>query len=604
MTTPATRIIIRHLSGSKANQIEQFDLDGLQEISFGRDPANKVAYDFQRDDEVSRRHAVIRVKTDKDVYFRIADLNSSNGTFLNGERIAAEVEILPEDVVELGATGPKFSFDVQPRPANMPARTRSMTAMGAIEAAATRVVGAVAQSGATMETAAANTTGQRSAVAETASPQAKVAVGKLTIQRMLFEERRSAGRIWGAALAVVLVLAVGGGYLVYRHGQNNAADLEKQVAEQADLNKNFRNDTNNQLKGQQGLTAADIKRIGDATVYIENVWQLYDWQTNRPVYQRMVKIDGEWLPCYVKMDDNRIVRWLTLEQNKDDAYKTVGKRQSGSGFVVGEQGFILTNKHVASGWGSRYEDFRLYDWHDGAVYPLNGKLRDRTTQQVNNLSSLTNWVPEGGGYVFEAGTPRPISDNLRRLYGRNEVLTVQFPGTRIEFNATLLRTSIEVDIAEVKVDTPQALTKLPLADDGSVSIGDKITLFGYPDVSQGTIAVQQSNEGGVIRNRSINIPEPTVTQGIVSKMPTKKEKRDEGGVTTFNTIGDMYQLDIFAGPGSSGGPVVNAAGQVIALLSLGSASAEHVSFAVPVSYVRELMQPQRKAEPQHDAGSP
>jgi len=39
-------------------------------------------------------------------------------------------------------------------------------------------------------------------------------------------------------------------------------------------------------------------------------------------------------------------------------------------------------------------------------------------------------------------------------------------------------------------------------------------------------------------------------------------------------------------------------------LSLGSASAEHVSFAVPVSYVRELMQPQRKAEPQHDAGSP
>ena len=59
----------------------------------------------------------------------------------------------------------------------------------------------------------------------------------------------------------------------------------------------------------------------------------------------------------------------------------------------------------------------------------------------------------------------------------------------------------------------------------------------------------------------------------------------------------MYQLDIFAGPGSSGGPVLNSAGQVIALISLYSTSAEHVSFAVPVSYVRELLQPQRNATP-------
>ena len=53
MATSATRIVIRHLSGSKINQIEQFDLDGSQEITFGRDPSCKVAYDLQRDDEVS-----------------------------------------------------------------------------------------------------------------------------------------------------------------------------------------------------------------------------------------------------------------------------------------------------------------------------------------------------------------------------------------------------------------------------------------------------------------------------------------------------------------------------------------------------------------------
>lgn len=592
MATSPTRIVIRHLSGSKINQIEQFDLDGLQEITFGRDPANKVVYDLQRDDEVSRKHAVIRVKIDKELYFRIADLNSSNGTFLNGERIAAEVELLPDDVVELGSGGPKFTFDVQPRPANLPARTR---AMGAIEAAATRIVAAT-QGGATVEHAAAANTAQRT-MATDKSTLAKVPVGKLTIQRMLFEERRSARTVWGSALAVVLVVAAIGGFLIYRHGQNVAGELEKQVAAQAANTESVRSEAATAIAKQAGLSSADIKRLGDATVYIDNIWQLYDWQSNRPLYQKMARIDGNWLPCYVRMDDNSIVRWLTLEQNKDDVYKTIGKRQSGSGFVVGDQGFILTNKHVAAGWASRYEDFRIYDWTDGAVYNLGDRPRNRTVQRVSNINSLASWVPESGGYIFEATLPRLISDSPRKFFGRNEVLSVQFPGTRIDFNANLLRTSIDADIAEIKIDTPQALSKLELADDNSVSIGDKIILLGYPDVSQGTIAVQQSNEGGVIRNRTVYIPEPTVTQGIVSKMPTKKEKKDEGGVTTYGTIGDMYQLDVFAGPGSSGGPVLNSAGKVIALLSLGSASAEHVSFAVPVSYVRELLQPQRNASP-------
>ncbi|HTC06620.1 MAG TPA: FHA domain-containing protein, partial [Xanthobacteraceae bacterium] len=142
MTEPGTRIVIRHLSGSKVNQIDQFDLAGLQEISLGRDPKSTVAYDLQRDDAVSRRHAVIRIKNDKELYFRLADLNSSNGTMLNGERIGGEVELLPDDVVELGTGGPRFTFDVQPRPASLPSRTRAMGAMGAVDAAATRIVAA------------------------------------------------------------------------------------------------------------------------------------------------------------------------------------------------------------------------------------------------------------------------------------------------------------------------------------------------------------------------------------------------------------------------------------------------------------------------------
>src|SRR5579864_2011503 len=138
MTDSGTRIVIRHLSGSKVNQIDQFDLAGLQEITLGRDPKSTIAFDLQRDDEVSRKHAVIRIHNEKDqYYFRLADLNSSNGTMLNGEQVGGECELLPEDTVELGTGGPKFTFDMQPRPSYLPARTR---AMEVVDLAATRLV--------------------------------------------------------------------------------------------------------------------------------------------------------------------------------------------------------------------------------------------------------------------------------------------------------------------------------------------------------------------------------------------------------------------------------------------------------------------------------
>src|SRR5579864_8750540 len=139
MTEAGTRIVIRHLGGSKVNQIDQFDLEGLQEITLGRDPKSTVAYDLQRDDAVSRRHAVIRIKNDKEPYFRLADLNSSKGTTPNASRTGGEGEWLPDDVIELGSGGPRFSFDVEPRPASLPSRTRTM---GAVDAAATRIVAA------------------------------------------------------------------------------------------------------------------------------------------------------------------------------------------------------------------------------------------------------------------------------------------------------------------------------------------------------------------------------------------------------------------------------------------------------------------------------
>ncbi len=597
MTAAATQIVIRHLSGSKTNQIEQFGLDGLSEITLGRDPGSKVAYDLQRDDAVSRKHAVIRIKNEKELYFRLADLNSSNGTFLNGERVSGEVELLPDDVVELGSGGPKFNFDVQPRPANLPARTRQMGAMGALEAAATRIVASAdaAEAGATAEGPAYSDTAQHAA-ANTTSAVVKVPVGQATILRMLTEERSKGRQVWIAVLAAVLLLAVIGGTGLYWHSQNVAADLRKRIAEEATLAEANKREGDLKLQQQMGITPEQIKHLGDSTVYIRNQWQLYDRGTNRPIFQRMANVDGEWLPCYVRMDDGTVVRWLTLDNDRDANFEQVGGSEVGSGFVIGEQGTILTSKATVASWATTYEDFSNKDGARGAIFSFRNNGARAPTKSRVDLDSLTGWVPETGGWLFEATRPFPISPDTREFFGRNEALTVQFPGTRVAINASLLRTSLEAAVAVLKVDVGERLSKLELADDDNVQVGDTIVLLGYSVVSNKTRAVQTTNEGpGGMRTQDIYIPEPTVTKGVVSLLPTKKDRQANADVRTYGTAGNNYQLDIYAGPGSYGGPVLNTAGKVIGLISLLSTSAQHVAFAVPVSYVHELLTPQRNS---------
>ena len=213
MTASGPRIVIRHLSGSKANQIDQFDVTSVKEITLGRDPGSTIAYDMQRDDEVSRRHAVIRVHNQEDrYYFRLADLNSSNGTMLNGEQIGDECELHPEDSVELGAGGPKFIFDMQARPSYLQAHMR---AMPAVDPTATRLVPADDEA---LEFGAADT---------------NVVAADNTPQRMPSGNSGNSRQVRIAALAAVVVLAIAGAGAMWWHGQSVAAGLQQEMNVQA-----------------------------------------------------------------------------------------------------------------------------------------------------------------------------------------------------------------------------------------------------------------------------------------------------------------------------------------------------------------------------------
>lgn len=74
----------------------------------GREPAARVSIDSAR---VSRRHARIVIA---DTHALLEDLNSKNGTFLNGERLSAAAVLRNRDSISLG--GERFTVRISDRP--------------------------------------------------------------------------------------------------------------------------------------------------------------------------------------------------------------------------------------------------------------------------------------------------------------------------------------------------------------------------------------------------------------------------------------------------------------------------------------------------------
>jgi S1-C subfamily serine protease len=109
------------------------------------------------------------------------------------------------------------------------------------------------------------------------------------------------------------------------------------------------------------------------------------------------------------------------------------------------------------------------------------------------------------------------------------------------------------------------------------------------------MAVVATSEMGDLRASREIIPEPTVTDGIVSKLGA--EYTQEGTMRVFGTMGDAFQLSVNAtGAGNSGGPVFNAAGRVIGLFTYGVTGRDgtRVTHAVPIKHGRALLEPQKR----------
>ena len=172
---------------------------------------------------------------------------------------------------------------------------------------------------------------------------------------------------------------------------------------------------------------------------------------------------------------------------------------AGTGFIISEDGLILTNRHVVA----------------------------------RGLESVTVTLEDGTELEAEVVGRTNESDPL--------------------------------DIAFLKIVDlgDNEITAVNLGDSDQVKVGDKVVAIG--------------NALGQFQN--------SVTSGIISGFGRDIEAYDGGGV---GKLQNLFQTDAAINTGNSGGPLVNSASEVIGI-NVATASAENISFAIPVNDVKKLI---------------
>ncbi len=94
-----------HLAGSKKGRSDSFP---GPRVRIGRDPGNDLCFDPYEDRDASSKHAEIVQDAGQ---WWLDDLGSTNGTFVNGERVSRQ-SLRDGDVIAFGRGGPKLRFAV------------------------------------------------------------------------------------------------------------------------------------------------------------------------------------------------------------------------------------------------------------------------------------------------------------------------------------------------------------------------------------------------------------------------------------------------------------------------------------------------------------
>lgn len=182
---------------------------------------------------------------------------------------------------------------------------------------------------------------------------------------------------------------------------------------------------------------------------------------------------------------------------------------------------------------------------------------------IEQQSAGTGIILSESGYIV---TNRHVIDSAT-----TDVSVTLSDGTRLDEVEVVGRTADNdtLDIAFLKVTDTQGKKLLPakVGDSSKVEVGEKVVAIG--------------NALGQFQN--------TVTSGIISGYGRSVEAGSSDGSST-ETLQNLFQTDASINEGNSGGPLVNANGEVIGInTAIAGGGAENIGFAIPINDVSGLI---------------
>lgn len=205
-----------------------------------------------------------------------------------------------------------------------------------------------------------------------------------------------------------------------------------------------------------------------------------------------------------------------------------------------------------------------------------GSIADVASRVSESVVSITTEVRTQSWFGTEqtgtaAGTGFILSDSGYIMTNKHVVedaktVNVTLSNGKIYKNVKVVGTDPLNDSAILKVDNPENFKPVTLGDSKTINVGQEVIVIG--------------NALGEYSN--------SVTSGIISGTGRELVASDSSG-SSYEKLTDMIQTDAAINGGNSGGPIVNAAGEVIGIATAYASSSQTVGFAIPIANVKGII---------------
>lgn len=186
-----------------------------------------------------------------------------------------------------------------------------------------------------------------------------------------------------------------------------------------------------------------------------------------------------------------------------------------------------------------------------------------STNQKSLTNSESSATAAGTGFILSSDGY--IATNKHVVSGANKIGVLLDDGTAFE-DVELIGTDPLNDFAIIKIKDAKDLTPIKLGDSKTITAGQQVIAIG--------------NALGAYQN--------SVTSGIISGKGRSLTATDSSR-TQYETLSDMIQTDAAINGGNSGGPLLNAAGEVIGINTAYASQGNNVGFAIPISSVKGII---------------